>query len=293
MTPYTPLRSIIEVMRTGSVSLAASRLGLTQPAVSGHIKVTEAAVGHALFDRVARGMLPTRLGLAFVQATGEAMDGLDVAYQGFLARVGPVMGMVRLIGPAPFLGARLGPALAALQARGLQVQVETGGQAVIYDRLLAGAADLAITASRPVSTEIGWQMVAEERLIPVAAPGFGHDMTQAPMAYDADQPLIRQVMAAEGLPLPQPAILIDDLSMLRQMAIAGLGWTVLPDYMLTDALLSGTLIALKTTAPAPINALHLAWLKSAMRTPRVALARQVLLETLTPDAEKNAIPTNP
>jgi DNA-binding transcriptional LysR family regulator len=293
MTPYTPVRSVIEVLRTGSVSLAASRLGLTQPAVSGHIKVIEAAIGHALFERKARGMKPTRLGVAFVQAIGEAMDGLDLAYQGFLARVGTVTGTVRIIGPAPFLSARLGPALTTLKARGLHVQVETGGQAVIYDRLLAGAADLAITASQPTSPEIGALIIAQERLIPVTAPGSGHDMTAAPMAYDADLPLIRQVMLAEGMPLPQPALMIDDLLMLRHMAIAGLGWTVLPDYLLTDALAAGQLVTLPTTAPAPVNALHLAWLKSALRTPRVALARQMLLDTLMPDAEKRAIPANP
>jgi DNA-binding transcriptional LysR family regulator len=293
MTPYIPLRSVIEVLRTGSVSLAATRLGLTQPAVSGHIKVIEAALGHAVFERQARGMKPTRLGLAFVHATGDAMDGLDLAYQGFLARVGTVTGTLRLIGPAPFLGARIGPALAALQARGLQVQIETGGQAVIYDRLLAGAADLAITASQPASPEIGWQIITHERLIPVTAPGTAHDMTMPPIAYDADLPLIRQVLLAEGLPLPHPALMIDDLLMLRAMGIAGLGWTVLPDYLLTDALAAGTLIPLPTTAPAPVNALHLAWLKSALRNPRVALARQVLLDMLPPDAEKHPNPAKP
>jgi DNA-binding transcriptional LysR family regulator len=293
MTPYTPLRSVIEVLRTGSVSLAASRLGLTQPAVSGHIKVIESAIGHALFERQARGMQPTRLGMAFVQATGDAMDALDLAYQGFVARIGTVMGTIRLIGPAPFLGARVGPALVALQAGGLQVQVETGGQAVIYDRLLSGAADLAITASQPASPEIGWKIITHERLIPVKAPGTVHDMTMPPIAYDADLPLIRHVMLAEGLPLPQPAIMIDDLLMLRAMAIAGLGWTVLPDYLLTDSLAAGTLIPLPTTARAPVNALHLAWRKSALRTPRVALARQVLLDTLSTDAEKHANPANP
>lgn len=293
MTPYTPLRSVIEVLRTGSVSHAASRLGLTQPAVSGHIKVIEAALGHPLFDRQARGMRPTRLGGAFLQTTGDAMDTLDLAYQGFLARVTTVSGTVRIIGPAPFLGARLGPTLAALQMRGLQVQVETGGQAVIYDRLLSGAADLAITASRPASPEIGSVIVAQERLIPVTAPDTDHDMTHRPLAYDADLPLIRQVMLAEGRPMPQPSMLMDDLLMLRAMAIAGLGWTVLPDYLLTNAMASGSLIAMPTTAPAPINDLHLCWLKSGLRNPRAALARQLLLDTMTPDAKKHANPADP
>jgi DNA-binding transcriptional LysR family regulator len=136
-------------------------------------------------------------------------------------------------------------------------------------------------------------IVTHERLIPVTTPRTAHDMTHPPLAYDADLPLIRQVMLAEGLPLPQPAVLIDDLLMLRAMAIAGLGWTVLPDYLLTDSLAAGTLILLPTTATAPMTALHLAWRKSALRTPREALARQVLLDTLSTDAEKHANPANP
>ncbi|MGL5010784.1 MAG: LysR family transcriptional regulator [Paracoccaceae bacterium] len=284
MIPYTPLRSVIEVMRTGSVSQAALRLGLTQPAVSGHIRVIEAALGHALFDRVARGMQATRLGAELARAISGPVDDLDAAYQGFVARNRDVAGVVRIVGPAPYLAAHLRPALAALQARGLTVQVETGGQTVIYDRLLSGAVDLAITASRPASAEIGWVDVGVEALVPVASQDWiaAHGATlakaaaQPPLAYDADLPLIRDVLAAEGLTAPAPLVMIDDLSLLRGAAAAGMGWTVLPDY-----LLAGTALRqLEMKAAPPVNALRLAWLKTALRTPRVAFAREAVLEGL-------------
>jgi DNA-binding transcriptional LysR family regulator len=288
MIPYTPLRSVIEVMRTGSVSQAAARLGLTQPAVSGHIRVIEVALGHPLFDRVARGMRTTRLGDELARAVATPIESLDMAYQGFVARHADVAGVVRIVGPAPYLATRAGAALRQLRARGLTVQVETGGQAVIYDRLLSGAVDLAITASRPVSAEIGWAQVGAEALVPVAAPDWvsqhGTTLAQAvaaaPLAYDADLPLIRMVLAVEGLATPAPAVMIDDLSILRDMAEAGMGWTVLPDYLVDGAVRARRLVRLVTTHAAPQNALMLAWLKSALRTPRVALAREVLLTAL-------------
>jgi DNA-binding transcriptional LysR family regulator len=285
MIPYTPLRSVIEVMRTGSVSQAAVRLGLTQPAVSGHIRVVEAALGHPLFDRVARGMRATRLGEAFARAVDGPMDGLDMAYQGFVARHADVAGMVRIVGPAPYLAARAGAALAALRAAGLTVQVDTGGQAVIYERLLSGAVDLAVTASQPPSRDIGSTPLGTETLLAVAAPPWvaqhgdrlATAMAEPPLAYDADLPLIRTVLAVEGLVCPAPEVMIDDLLLLRGMAEAGLGWTVLPDYLVEHALAQGRLRRLVTTHPAPQNALMLAWLKSGLRTPRVARAREVLL----------------
>jgi DNA-binding transcriptional LysR family regulator len=288
MTPYTPLRSAIEVIRTGSVSQAAVRLGLTQPAVSGHIRVIEAALGHPLFERIARGMVPTRLGRDLARAVDGPMEALDTAFLGFVARHADVAGVLRIVGPAPYLSARAGPALAALGAAGMVVQVETGGQAVIYDRLLSGAVDLAITASRPASPEIGWRQLGVEVLVAVASPDWarqhGHTLAQAaripPLAYDADMPLIRVVLVAEGLTTPAPTVMMDDLLLLRGMAEAGMGWTVLPDYLVEGAVAEGRLARLETREPAPQNALMLAWLKAALRTPRVARARDLVLATL-------------
>jgi DNA-binding transcriptional LysR family regulator len=270
------------------VSQAAVRLGLTQPAVSGHIRVIEAALGHPLFERVARGMVPTRLGAELARAAGGPVDALDAAYQGFVARHADVAGVVRIVGPGPYLAARLGAGLAALRARDVTVQVETGGQAVIYDRLLSGAVDLAITASRPASPEIGWVQVGVEALVPVAAPAWivahGGTLAQAvavaPLSYDADLPLIRTVLAAEGLTTPAPDVMMDDLALLRGMAEAGIGWSVLPDYLVETSVAAGRLVRLVTVNPPPQNALMLAWLKSALRTQRVAFAREVLLATL-------------
>lgn len=64
-------------MDTSSVSLAAERLNLTQPAISKHLSALEAAVGLRLFDRRRGGPLtPTREGLAFYRSTEAILAGL-------------------------------------------------------------------------------------------------------------------------------------------------------------------------------------------------------------------------
>lgn len=51
------LRTFLAVMREGSLSGAARRLGLTQPTIGGQIAELEAALGVSLFTRSPRGLL--------------------------------------------------------------------------------------------------------------------------------------------------------------------------------------------------------------------------------------------
>ena len=50
------LRTFIRVAEDGSLSKASDRLRLAQPALSRHIKLLEAEIGHELFVRDGRGM---------------------------------------------------------------------------------------------------------------------------------------------------------------------------------------------------------------------------------------------
>jgi DNA-binding transcriptional LysR family regulator len=63
---WDELRTFIEVVRDGSLSGAARRLGLTQPTVGRHIDALEAALGVPLFARSPRGLTATPAALALV-----------------------------------------------------------------------------------------------------------------------------------------------------------------------------------------------------------------------------------
>ncbi|THC47021.1 LysR family transcriptional regulator [Streptomyces sp. A1499] len=56
------LRSFVTVVRAGSISRAASIMGLTQPALSQQMRRLERAVGRPLLHRSASGISPTRAG---------------------------------------------------------------------------------------------------------------------------------------------------------------------------------------------------------------------------------------
>jgi DNA-binding transcriptional LysR family regulator len=67
--PMEILRSVVAVAGTGSQSKAANLVGLSQPALSAHLKKIEALVGGSIFKKAASGSIPTDLGkLVIVQA---------------------------------------------------------------------------------------------------------------------------------------------------------------------------------------------------------------------------------
>ncbi|MFH8491266.1 LysR family transcriptional regulator [Streptomyces longisporoflavus] len=108
------LRVVREVAATGSFSEAAASLGYTQSAVSRQVKVVESAVGAALFERRARGVAPTRAGVAFARHAADVLSGLDAAIREVSALSQHIMGCVT-VGATPAAAVALAPrALAQL-----------------------------------------------------------------------------------------------------------------------------------------------------------------------------------
>lgn len=71
------LRLFLAVCDLASVTLAAARLNITQPAVTQAIAKLETAAGGALFDRTRQGFFPTPRGLILAGRTRRAFDTLD------------------------------------------------------------------------------------------------------------------------------------------------------------------------------------------------------------------------
>jgi DNA-binding transcriptional LysR family regulator len=74
------LRVVCAIAETGSVTKAASLLGLAQPALTTQLQRIERTLGGALFQRDRRGATPTPLGelvLARARVVLPAMKGLQ------------------------------------------------------------------------------------------------------------------------------------------------------------------------------------------------------------------------
>src|ERR1700755_1549395 len=74
------LRVVVAIAETGSVTKAASSLGLAQPALTAQLQRIERTLGGPLFERGRRGARPTALGelvLSRAKVLLPAMKGLQ------------------------------------------------------------------------------------------------------------------------------------------------------------------------------------------------------------------------
>jgi DNA-binding transcriptional LysR family regulator len=281
------LRTFVEVYRRRSISQAARVLHLTQPAVSQHISSLEAQLSRPLFDRHSRGVVPTPAADDLAASIGESLDRAEAALATAKARSGEMSGTVHIAAPADYLGEVIAPRLQALLQAGLQLRLHLGGKEAIYRLLLDDQVQLAIAASTPDDDRLAFTKIGEESFVAVARRDLVDQIekdgqfealrTMRLLAYDLDKPLVRLWAAANHVDLSGvPAVTIPDLRVLRTMVCAGLGWSVLPDYLAKGE----GLIEIKPPITRPSNALNLVWAKSALRNPRISFARNLLVDVL-------------
>ncbi|WP_309111888.1 LysR family transcriptional regulator [Saccharothrix sp.] len=71
------LRAVCAIAEEGSLTKAATRLGLTQPAMSAQLRTVERVVGGRLFDRTPGGSVPTDLGKQVVGTARLVLDEVE------------------------------------------------------------------------------------------------------------------------------------------------------------------------------------------------------------------------
>ena len=291
------LRTFLEVHRQQSLTEAARRLSLTQPAVSQQIASLEQQIGRRLFERTRRGVIPTAAANELYSALGSTLDQAEAILASAKVRTSAISGVVHLAGPAEYIGEQFVGALTRLTDAGVGLRIRLGGRAAIYDQLIAGDVDLAVTASPPDHRQLDSRVIAEERLLLVTntetkLPATAQAMiSEMPFcAYDVDLPLIREWCTANGLKLPQypPLIAIPDLRTLLKFVAAGAGWSVLPDYLIADAIAGGLVQQAFGELTTPKNHLHLVWAKGSLRHPRVAKTKELLLTNASPTNRERA-----
>jgi DNA-binding transcriptional LysR family regulator len=284
------LRTFIEVYRQRSITGAARRLNLTQPAVSQHIAGLEASIGRPLFHRLPSGVEPTSAADELAADVGDRLDQAEAALAAARTRSVEVAGALHIVGHADFLAEVVAAELVPLVKMGIRVRLQTGSTAVVTQMLIEGLCDLGITVYPPEDDRLRCEVVREETLIAVAAPevvkriheraNLADALSDEPLlAYSLDRPLVDAWLQLNGLDikLPLPALIGQDLRALQRPLKLGVGWTVLPQYLCSSALADGSLEEVVGQVGRAPLAYYLAWTASGLRQPRVAHARQALL----------------
>lgn len=227
------IAAFLAVCRTGSLSGAARRLGLSQPTVRRHVEDLEQRLGAALFTRGPAGLTPTPTGRLLLPHA-ETMEAAAAA----LAReaagdAGEVRGTVRLtcseVHGTEVLPRLLVPLLARHEGLSIELVPSDATQ-----NLLRRDADLALRFAAPAQDALLARKVAPVPLGLYAAPGLVERLgvppdwaTVArawPFVGDDRQDLLARGLSAWGIAPPQRVVLRSDSGLAQLAAVrAGLG----------------------------------------------------------------------
>jgi DNA-binding transcriptional LysR family regulator len=141
-------RTFLDVVRDGSLSGAARRLGLTQPTVGRHIDALEQALDLALFTRSPRGLIPTAAALDLVPHAESMAAAAAALRRTASGEAAAETGTVRLA-TSELVGCEiLPPILAAFRHKHPGISIELALSNRVAD-LLRRDADIAIRLVRP------------------------------------------------------------------------------------------------------------------------------------------------
>jgi len=265
------LHTFLEVQRAGSITAAAARLGVSQPAVSERIARLEAELDAELLVRTARGVTPTAAGDALAARIAEPVDRLrDV----WASPAEPEPETVRVGAASDVAAARLIPALAPLTAHGVRVAFTLGLAPALLALLADAELDVVVSSVRTPMRGIRYRGLVDEEFVLVGAPSIGRGIDAARLAadpaaalqhlpliaYDVDLSIVRRYWRSQfgHRPANPVAMTVPDLRGVLAAVVAGAGVSALPRYLAQPAIDAGAVVVLHRPDEAPINTLHLA-----------------------------------
>jgi DNA-binding transcriptional LysR family regulator len=165
------LRAFIRTVERGSVTAAAMDLGVSQPAVTKHLRNLETHVGARLVERSSRIVRPTPLGLTLYEASQPALASIEAALEGVRRNMGLIEGLLRVHAPTCIGAKHLHSIVMEFQDRHPTVSIDL----VLEDRvvdLVFENYDLGIKYGRPDGQGLIIRSLGHIRRILVASPGF-------------------------------------------------------------------------------------------------------------------------
>jgi DNA-binding transcriptional LysR family regulator len=226
------------VATEGSVSRAAERLMVSQPAVSKQLRDFERSLGTPLFDRLPKGVRPT--------AAGELLAGYARRIFALEAEAGQALAELRglrrgrlSVGASTTIGVYLLPEVFVRFRQaypGIAMHLEIASSEVIRQRLADGAIDVGLTEGE-VDADGGFEspIFMEDELVAIAPPG--HPLTRRPDVPAADlcrepfvvretgsgtKSLVERALAGRGLSV-RPVMSLGSTEAIKRAVAAGVG----------------------------------------------------------------------
>ncbi|MGT2473150.1 LysR family transcriptional regulator [Paraburkholderia terrae] len=264
------LAVFVAVVEAGSLTAAATRLGLAKTMVSTHMQRLEAEVGASLLVRTTRRLGITEAGRAFYDASVKILRAAEEALAEIGGEEAPVRGTLRVSCPIDYGTLVVAPVLVELRRAHPRLDIELLCSDHVVD-LIADGIDVAIRLGRLADSNYRAVTLGGFEKWVVASPGFietwGEPQTptdlpalpfvaltvlQRPQTLD-----LRHTSGSTESVRCENAFLVNTAEAARAATLAGGGLGLLTDFSIGKDIAAGRLVRLLpewSTEPAGIQA---------------------------------------
>lgn len=250
------LQAFAAVAETGSFSVAAEQLHLTQPAISKRIALLESQLDCSLFDRIGRQITLTEGGRTLLPYAQSVLQELRSAKRHIQDLRGGVNGLLTM-GISHHMGLhRLPPVLQQFseQYPDVRLDIDFLDSEEAYERVLLGEVELGVITLAPeekpslqqtpiwkdelvVTVARNHPLAAQQRVNPRALSQYRAIL---PGLNTYTGRIIKTLFEQQKLPL-DISMSTNYLETIKVMVSIGLGWSVLPKTLVDDSLCGLTL----------------------------------------------------
>jgi DNA-binding transcriptional LysR family regulator len=275
MDRITGIQLFIRIVETGSFSKASLDLGVTQPTATKHVAAVEARLGARLLNRNTRGVSATEIGALYyekckaIQRELEEADNLASLLQ---SRVG---GQLRISTSVAFGRRVLTPLVLAFMRQHPEITIDLSFDDR-YVNLVEQGVDVAIRMGRLADSSLGARYLGQNPWVMVASPAYlkAHGAPKTPAEVGAHPCLIyssvqgderwhfsgatgrkKDAEREQSIPVRGP-LRTNNLSVVLEAAIGGLGLAILPWYVAHGAVRAGRVTPLLTEHTLPLQEMH-------------------------------------
>jgi DNA-binding transcriptional LysR family regulator len=257
------LQTFVLVADLGSLSRAATALDMAPSLVSRQVALLEAEWGDRLFERTGRGMALSDFGRRMLGEAKLVLDQVQRLENVAHESAGALTGTVH-VGVLPSMSRPLLPRLIAdirAQAPGVCLHISEGFSGHLDEQLASGLLDMMVVSRYGAAAQRGEEVLATVQTFLVGRPGHAalsgpevalRDLEKLPLVLPSMpnglRGVLEQLSHKQGLAL-QIVMEVDTASAMKDVAMSGHAFTLLPLMAIGEELAAGTLTASRVVAP--------------------------------------------
>jgi DNA-binding transcriptional LysR family regulator len=254
----TAMKVFVKVAEANSYAHAAETLELGVPRISRLISELEDHLGTRLLQRTTRKMSPTEAGRIYLDRCRQILGEVEETYSMLSTNAVSTSGRLRIVAPALFAMRKLGPILTTYQREYPNVVIDLA----LADRavdLIEEEFDLGILAARHVTAQtlVSKHLASTDYFICASpdyiarsgAPAHPSELQNHPYlsfrtAQAKDEIVFNAPDGTEVVATPKPTLYTNNIGMVRECVLAGLGIATLSAYLVEDDIRTGKLTRL-------------------------------------------------